>query len=82
MRFAETVGKDGNLDTASTGVFATNVEQVDTYTCKGIGVEEWEPRFTYHGFRYVEVSGVANGATLDKLQGRRRSHRRRAGRDV
>ena len=32
-------------------------EATDTYTCAGSGVEEWEPRFTFHGFRYVEVTG-------------------------
>ncbi len=30
---------------------------VDTYTLRGGGVEEWEPRFTVHGFRYAEVDG-------------------------
>ncbi len=30
---------------------------VDRYTLAGGGAEEWEPEFTYHGFRYVEVSG-------------------------
>ncbi|KAK6540699.1 hypothetical protein TWF694_008091 [Orbilia ellipsospora] len=29
----------------------------DTYTFGGIGVETWEPEFTFHGFRYVEVDG-------------------------
>ncbi len=57
MRFAETVFPDGMVDTASTGVFATFVEQIDTYICKGNGTETWEPRFTYHGFRYVEIKG-------------------------
>jgi len=57
LRFAETLGADGMLDTASTGVFATGVEQEDVYTGRGGGPEVWEPRFTYHGFRYVEVRG-------------------------
>ncbi|WP_344982223.1 glycoside hydrolase family 78 protein, partial [Streptosporangium fragile] len=30
---------------------------VDTYTLRGGGVEEWEPRFTIHGFRYAEIDG-------------------------
>ena len=30
-----------------------------SYTCKGTGDEEWQPRFSYYGFRYAEVS---NGA--------------------
>ncbi len=29
----------------------------DTYTLAGDGVEEWAPSFTFHGFRYAEVSG-------------------------
>lgn len=29
----------------------------DTYTLRGGGVEEWAPRFTFHGFRYAEVTG-------------------------
>ncbi|GHC83178.1 alpha-L-rhamnosidase [Nocardiopsis terrae] len=33
-------------------------EATDTYVAAGTGaVEEWEPRFTYHGFRYAEVTG-------------------------
>ena len=57
MRFAESLSPDGGIDTASTGVFATGVEQIDRYICNGGGVETWQPRFTYHGFRYVEVVG-------------------------
>ncbi|MGM1063824.1 family 78 glycoside hydrolase catalytic domain [Saccharothrix sp. Mg75] len=30
---------------------------VDRYAPRGDGAEEWEPRFTFHGFRYAEVSG-------------------------
>jgi alpha-L-rhamnosidase len=29
-----------------------------SYTLKGDGVEDWEPRFTYYGFRYVQVEGA------------------------
>ncbi|MDE3722922.1 glycoside hydrolase family 78 protein [Nocardiopsis sp. N85] len=29
----------------------------DSYIAAGGGTEEWEPRFTYHGFRYAEVTG-------------------------
>lgn len=32
-------------------------EATDRYRLRGGGPEEWEPSFTYHGFRYVEVSG-------------------------
>jgi len=29
----------------------------DRYTLRGEGTETWEPRFTFHGFRYAEVEG-------------------------
>jgi alpha-L-rhamnosidase len=29
----------------------------DRYTLKGEGIEQWEPRFTFHGFRYAEIEG-------------------------
>ncbi|RYY61487.1 MAG: hypothetical protein EOO05_06260 [Chitinophagaceae bacterium] len=54
MKFSETLYDNGtvnqeNLRTA----WAT-----DTYIMKGGGAEEWEPRFTYHGFRYIQVEGL------------------------
>ena len=59
MKFAETLLPDGrSLDCATTGSLATGVEQTDIYVCRGGGVETWSPRFTYHGFRYVEVAGL------------------------
>lgn len=32
--------------------------QTDTYFLSGNGIETFEPSFTYHGFRYVEVAGT------------------------
>lgn len=57
------------IDPASTGVYATNVVQTDKYTCKGTGVEIWEPRFTYHGFQYVEMTGFPENPSLENLEG-------------
>jgi len=37
----------------------------DVYTLKGDGEEVWEPSFTYHGFRYVEVTGYPGVPTVD-----------------
>lgn len=64
MRFAETLYDSGtvnqeNLRTA----FAT-----DTYIMKGGSVEEWEPRFTYHGFRFVQVEGLSSKPKLEDFQ--------------
>lgn len=33
-------------------------QQEDHYICRGDGDETFEPHFTYHGFRYVEVTGL------------------------
>lgn len=59
MEFAEVLMPEGNaLDIATTGGHATGLKQKEIYVCKGGGLETWEPRFTYHGFRYVEVDGL------------------------
>ncbi len=42
--------------------------QQDIYICKGEGIEEYVPSFTYHGFRYVFVEGITEEqATADLL---------------
>jgi len=45
--------------------------QSNTYIAKGKGTEIYTPRFTYHGFRYVEVTGYPGVPTLDALEGLR-----------
>lgn len=69
MVMAEDLLKDGNLNHFSTGINATKVEQTEKYIAKGTGIEIWEPRFTYHGFRYVEVSGLTSPPTPYLLTG-------------
>ncbi|YCK79902.1 glycoside hydrolase family 78 protein (plasmid) [Arthrobacter sp. D3-18] len=39
----------------------------DEYTLRGNGPETWEPRFTFHGFRYAEIEGYPGELTMDKL---------------
>lgn len=66
MRFAETLNADGSL-------FLDNIrtaEVTDTYILKGEGEEKWEPRFTYHGFRYVEMIGYPGVPTLTSIKGK------------
>ncbi|MFD8275732.1 family 78 glycoside hydrolase catalytic domain [Streptomyces flaveolus] len=36
----------------------------DTYTTGGDGSETWHPRFSYHGFRYLELKGLPENATV------------------
>jgi alpha-L-rhamnosidase len=54
MRFAEMLREDGSLylDNLRTA------RQLDTFVLAGHGREVFEPHFTFHGFRYVEVTGV------------------------
>lgn len=59
LRFAEEVDEIGGLLYTSTGIEHTNVLQQDRYISKGDpDGEVWEPHFTYHGFRYVELTGL------------------------
>jgi alpha-L-rhamnosidase len=70
MRFAEHLMPDRqNIDTASTGIHATGGEQRDIYICRGDEREVWEPRFTYHGFRYVQMTGLTSKPKLSDLTG-------------
>ncbi len=45
--------------------------QMDEYILKGEGEEVYTPRFTFHGFRYVEVTGFPGKPTLSALEGLR-----------
>ena len=69
LRFAESTFPDGMIDPASTGVYATDVIQTDKYIFSGKENEEWEPRFTYHGFRYVEMTGFPGKPGLENIEG-------------
>jgi alpha-L-rhamnosidase len=48
-------------------------EQSDTYIARGGGEEVYAPRFTFHGFRYAEVTGLPGPLSLDDLEGLRLS---------
>jgi len=65
LRHAERVLPDGTLDLAN----LRGAKAVDAYTLSGTGTETWEPRFTYHGFRYVEVTGFPGEPTTESLRG-------------
>jgi alpha-L-rhamnosidase len=45
--------------------------QSNSYTLRGGGPEEYTPRFTFHGFRYVEVTGFPGKPTLESIEGLR-----------
>jgi alpha-L-rhamnosidase len=41
----------------------------DIYILKGEGLETYQPRFTYHGFRYVELTGYPGVPNLETIRG-------------
>lgn len=68
LRFAEGIDQNRGLDFRSTGWIHHGGIFKDHYICKGKGVEEWSPRFTYHGYRYAELSGVTKKPDKETLK--------------
>jgi alpha-L-rhamnosidase len=64
LRHAESL-HDGELYTAN----LRSAQATDRYTLRGGGKEIYQPRFTYHGFRYVEITGFPGTPTRDSLLG-------------
>ena len=52
-----TNGKD--IFQGSTGGGANGMPQIYKYICKGDGIESWEPKFSYHGFKYAKIKGIS-----------------------
>ncbi len=87
LRFGELLHKDGTLNpmTAVCGQIkgkrnGENIggpgtpeiaDQRDVYIAKGKGLEIYTPRFTFHGFRYVEMTGYPGRPNLNTLEGLR-----------
>lgn len=67
LRYAEWADDHGNISQKSGGGFATLVNQVDAYISNGRDEGTWTPTFTWHGFRYVELSGVTDEPPLSAL---------------
>ncbi len=53
IRHAEIIDKHGNFYTEN----LRSASQTNTYILKGQGIETWEPKFTFQGFRYVAING-------------------------
>lgn len=62
--------KGKKLKLVFTEEFGPTYGQTDTYILKGEGQEIWEPRFTWHAFRYVDVIGSPVELTAENLEGR------------
>jgi alpha-L-rhamnosidase len=65
LRFAEILKPDGTIYTEN----LRNAEATDVYVLKGGGEETFRPHFTFHGFRYIAVTGAPSKPALDTLSG-------------
>ena len=65
VRHGEMLNTDGTIYTAN----LRSAPAADFYILSGMGEEVLEPYFTSHGFRYVEVSGLAAPPGLDAVTG-------------
>ena len=59
IRFAEMLNQDGTMYTEN----YRSAKSIDFYTAAKSGTISWKPTFTFHGFRYVELSGLPDGST-------------------
>lgn len=65
LRFGEMLNDDGSLYTEN----LRTARQTDVYILKGQGEEIYEPHFTFHGFRYVEVTGFPGAPKFHAITG-------------
>jgi len=54
LRFAEIVNADGTIYTDN----LRTAKATDHFILSGKGIEEFTPQFTFHGFRYIEATGL------------------------
>ncbi|MEQ4481392.1 family 78 glycoside hydrolase catalytic domain [Cohnella silvisoli] len=65
LRFAEMLDGDGVIYTAS----LRSAKQQDEFILAGGAPETFEPHFTYHGFRFVEIEGYPGELSADSVEG-------------
>ena len=65
MRFAEILNPDGTIYRQN----LRNADATDVYVLAGKGEETFTPHFTFHGFRYVEVTGYPGVPTTQAITG-------------
>lgn len=58
MRYSDMLKENGELDMQMGGMTKSHGFQTDKYTKKSDEEEKWQPIFVYHGFQYVEISGI------------------------
>jgi alpha-L-rhamnosidase len=64
LRFTEKTDENGMVDVSNLSL----ARPQDQYTLSGDGEEVYEPRFTWHGFQFVELTGYPGEPSLDALE--------------
>ena len=68
LQAIEYLNEDGTSQCDNVGSFyPTGYAQRDVYICKGEGIEEFIPSFTYHGCQYCFVTGVTKEQATENL---------------
>ena len=68
LKYGEKLNPDGTLNQDELKMYAKPGDfQTDRYTLNGRGTEVWRPRFVYHGFQYVQITGFPGTPTLKNL---------------
>ncbi len=65
LRHAERLNPDGTLYTEN----LRRATATDVYILNGSGTEVWQPSFTFHGFQYLEITGLPEPLPLDQVRG-------------
>jgi len=70
IRYGECLNSDNSVDQEHIGMYIKEGDvQTDRYILKGEGLEIWEPRFTYHGFQYIQIN-ISGNALMKRVEGR------------
>ncbi len=64
IRYSELLNSDGTLNVKN----LRSAKATDTYVFSGDGIEEFSPRFTYHGFRYAEITGYPGTPSVESVE--------------
>ena len=67
FEYNEALNPDGTVNMRHTASHTYGRFQTDEFILAGTGIEEFEPRFTYHGFQYVQVTGLTEKPSFDTV---------------
>jgi len=68
LRFAEVLNPDGTLYVENLRTAKATDHFILAGSKGAAGVEEFQPQFTFHGFRYAEISGLQQKPTAETLK--------------